>query len=321
MKVFTVTNMWPLKDFPYYGVFVKEQVEALQKHYPNINNKIYFINGKKNKLNYIWSIFNINWLLLINKYDVIHIHYALSGIFLLFNPFRKSRVILTLHGSDFYSKNFYKRLVYYVLKQTSIIICLNDTMLSQLKKHNKEIHLIPCGVDTEFFKASKSEVQEDVFKVVFPSSKLREVKNYVLFDKIIQFLKVEHQLKIETIELNNKSRLEVNSILNSADLLCMTSLTEGSPQVIKEAMCCNTPIVSSNVGDVERLLKNVSNCYVIDSYKVEDFSNVILKILKLPKENRVTNGRLKIFELGLNEKNISSKIINVYLSIIGNDKN
>jgi len=53
MKVLTITNMWPIESAPYYGIFVKEQVEALKKYYPDVKNDLYFINGKQSKLNYL----------------------------------------------------------------------------------------------------------------------------------------------------------------------------------------------------------------------------------------------------------------------------
>ena len=313
MKVLTVTNMWPMQNSPYYGIFVKEQVEALKKYYPEVNNDVQFINGKKSKLNYIWSVFKINWLLTFNKYDVIHIHYALSGLFLLFNPFIKhNKVIITLHGSDFNSSKFLRKIVNAILKKSTTIICLNDTMLNNLEVFQKEMYLIPCGVDTDLFNDKEEKNQNNTINIVFPSSKSRQVKNYLLFEKIINNIESKYQIKINVVTLDRMTRVKINTVLNEADLLCMTSFTEGSPQVIKEALCCNTPIISSNVGDVKQLLKDVENCYVINSYLVDDFSDAIMKILNLPKENRKSNGRGKIFKLGLDEKSTSAKIIEAY---------
>ena len=35
MKVLVVTNMYPNKKLPYYGIFVKEQQQALSKDHPD----------------------------------------------------------------------------------------------------------------------------------------------------------------------------------------------------------------------------------------------------------------------------------------------
>ena len=52
MRVLCITNMWPIPSHPYYGIFVKEQIEGIQKYYKNVDVEIYFINGKEFKLNY-----------------------------------------------------------------------------------------------------------------------------------------------------------------------------------------------------------------------------------------------------------------------------
>ena len=52
--------------------------------------------------------------------------------------------------------------------------------------------------------------------------------------------------------------------MNAADALLLTSFIEGSPNIIKEAMACNLPIVSVRVGDVPQIIAKARNCYVVD---------------------------------------------------------
>lgn len=317
MKVLTVTNMWPMPESPYYGIFVKEQVEALKSHYPEVNNRVYFINGRNHKMAYLWSMLKINWLLVFNKYDVVHIHYALSGIFLLLNPFIRIPVVTTLHGSDFNTQSsLISKLTEIVLKRSTDIIYLNNIMRNHLKKYGKKMHHIPCGVDTKLFRPEKKAFRNhEEISIAFPSSRLRPEKNYGFFKEIIKHLQQRFGFKINIIEIHNKTREQVNTILNSVDLLCMTSLSEGSPQIIKEAMCCNTSVVTSNVGDVKVLLKEVKNSRVLDSYAVEEFCLAINQIVDLHKGNKVsTQGRTRIFELGMDLESTSHKLIKVYKS-------
>ena len=42
----------------------------------------------------------------------------------------------------------------------------------------------------------------------------------------------------------------------------MTSKSEGSPQIVKEALACNLPIVSTNTGDASVRLKSAKNCFI-----------------------------------------------------------
>lgn len=315
MKVLTITNMWPIPEYPYYGIFVKEQVDGLVKFYPEIVNKVWFINGFKNKINYIFNIFKINFYLLFNKYDIIHIHFGLSGIFLLLNPFIKTPVILTLHGSDI-NRNNSNRIVTtiskLVVKRSDHVFYLNDKILEILKDQISKLEYLPCGIDTSLFECKRVENKTDKIKIAFPASKLRPEKNYIFFCKIIDRLQNIYNKDIEVIEIHNKTRKQVRDILNEIDVLVMTSISEGSPQIIKEAMSCNTPIVSSNVGDIKILLKNLTNCYVINEFDENLFCEAILEILKIDPDKRISNGRQRIFDLGLDEESTSKKIVNAY---------
>ena len=98
---------------------------------------------------------------------------------------------------------------------------------------------------------------------------------------------------------------------NAADLVLLTSLWEGSPNVIKEALACNRPILSTNVGDVSTLLSNVNGCNIIE----EDAQDIADKI-KFSIENfSVSNGREKVKSLKIDSKNVAFKIIELYKEI------
>src|SRR4029077_12440083 len=53
-------------------------------------------------------------------------------------------------------------------------------------------------------------------------------------------------------------------LMNAADCLVFPSKSEGSPNVIKEAMACALPIVSTPVGDVVERLSGVENCHICE---------------------------------------------------------
>ena len=56
----------------------------------------------------------------------------------------------------------------------------------------------------------------------------------------------------------------IPTYLNAADVLVLASDCEGSPVVIKEAMACNLPIVSSAVGDVPEVIGETEGCYLAE---------------------------------------------------------
>jgi teichuronic acid biosynthesis glycosyltransferase TuaC len=94
----------------------------------------------------------------------------------------------------------------------------------------------------------------------------------------------------------------------------LTSLHEGSPNIIKEAMACNCPIVSTDVGDVRDVVSGTEGCYVT-TYDPEDIAEKLKSALQF---NKRTAGREKIQHLDSNI--IAHKIISIYKTIL-TDKN
>lgn len=109
-------------------------------------------------------------------------------------------------------------------------------------------------------------------------------------------------------ELNGFSREQVNWALNASDCLLMTSLNEGSPQVIKEAMLCGLPIVSVNVGDVEAVLGNLSGHYIC-SFAPKDVAEKLELALNF---NQRTDGRKRIVELQLTNNLVAKRVLEIY---------
>ena len=114
-------------------------------------------------------------------------------------------------------------------------------------------------------------------------------------------------------ELKGFSRLEVNQLMCAANCLLLTSRTEGSPQVIKEAMACGCPIVSVDVGDVAERVSGVKGCYVIPSREPKDIAQAILQ--SMGNEGR-TNGREKIIEMGLSNEQVVEQLKEIYEQVL-----
>jgi len=50
--------------------------------------------------------------------------------------------------------------------------------------------------------------------------------------------------------------------LNASNVLLLTSLHEGSPTVVKEALACGLPVVSVDVGDVAERIEGIEGCHL-----------------------------------------------------------
>ena len=308
--------MYPSVEHSYNGIHVKEQIDHLTNIY-QINREIYFINSLQSKTNYIKSMFAINKLIRTSDFDIIHIHFGLSALFLLLNPFIKIPVVLTIHGSDINSPKafgFLQAITKMAAKKATKIIILNPKMAMLLTKFREKLVQIPCGINIAQFTLDRNNNKEH-FVIGFPGDPKREVKNYPLFEQIVNEL-IKKGVNVQIIEFHNLTRIQVAENLSKLDCLVMTSHSEGSPQIIKEAMACYVPIVSANVGDVKLALADVSNCYIIDKPKVEPYVIAILKICRLNPDERRTNGKEKLKLLALDQDSVCTKIITLYENII-----
>ena len=137
------------------------------------------------------------------------------------------------------------------------------------------------------------------------------VKNYKLASKAIELLNIDD---IELRTVSGVSQKKLNLYYNSANLLLLTSFHEGSPNVIKEAMSTNCPIVSTPVGDVPELIKDIDGCYLC-SYNEKDVADKIHKTLFFSER---TLGRDKILNLKLQIEDTANSIFNIYTELLTN---
>ena len=119
--------------------------------------------------------------------------------------------------------------------------------------------------------------------------------------------------EIRLVELKGYTREQVNALMYNCEVLLMTSRTEGSPQVIKEAMACGCPIVSVDVGDVAERTSGVDGCYIVRTREPKDIAQAVLQAIAY--EGR-TDGREKIIEMGLSNDQVAEHLIEIYKQVL-----
>jgi glycosyltransferase involved in cell wall biosynthesis len=112
---------------------------------------------------------------------------------------------------------------------------------------------------------------------------------------------------------------QIPKYLNSASVLVVPSLMEGSPNVIKEAMACNCPIVSTDIGDVRWVFGDTRGCY-LSTFDVQDFAERIREALEFAEGGCRTNGSKRIEELGLDTETVAKRLYKVYMNVLKKKK-
>ncbi|HJV77463.1 MAG TPA: glycosyltransferase family 4 protein, partial [Paludibacter sp.] len=231
--------------------------------------------------------------------DLIHAHYGLSG--LLANTQRHIPVVTTYHGSDINDARAFP------LSKLNMVLSVHNIFVSKKNRQKSNQRgkqsLIPCGVDTTLFRPTEKDqarkllnLDEDKKYILFAGAFANQVKNSSLAQEAVALL-----TNTNLVELQGYSREEVALLLNAVDVVLMTSFTEGSPQIIKEAMACNCPIVSVPVGDVADVTDSVAGCF-ISTYQSADVASNLQQALEFGSR---TEGRTRIMELGLDAETVA----------------
>lgn len=193
-----------------------------------------------------------------DRFDVIHANYGLTGPAALGQ--QDVPVILSLWGSDLLGR--FGPLAKACARRADEVVVMTDAMAAVL---DQPCHVIPHGVDLETFEPIPQEVARnhvgwgaDAYHVLFPYSPDRHIKDFPRATRVVA--DVEQRLG-ETITLQTVSGVahdEMPAYYNAADALLLTSKREGSPNVVKEALACNTPVVATAVGDVPTRLQKAT---------------------------------------------------------------
>ena len=289
---------------------VKNQGESLKQN----GIDLYYFTIKGKGINgYLKNIPILKKHLNANHYDIIHAHYFFSALVATLSG--ANPLIVSLMGSDAYKNKSFSYLIKYFSKSKwDKTIVKTDAMKHYLKLINAPV--IPNGVDLQKFEFIPIEnaiifTDFDINKkhILFLSNPDRQEKNYKLAKQAVDLLNSNY---IDLHAIYNIPHDKVPYYFYSADVLLLTSLWEGSPNVIKEAMACNLPIVSTDVGDVKEIIGDTEGCYIC-SYDPTDVAEKIKMALSFGKR---TNGRKRIIELGLDSDSIAKKIIDVYQEVL-----
>lgn len=303
--------------------FIKSQRDSLVKNGVNITT---FLMDGSGAINYFKSIFKIRKLLIKGDFDLIHAHYNLTAIIAFFaKTGLKKRIVVSLMGDDLYgtysinNKLTFKGRINILLAKTFIpnydyIIVKSKRMkgLVNSKFHNK-LKVVPNGVDFKVFNPidydearKKLNIERKPKVILFLNNVNDPRKNYELFKQSISLLKS----KINTLVPYPVKQTEVPIYLSAADVLVHCSKMEGSSNLIKEAIACNCPIVSTDVGDAKENFEGIDGCYIAD-FSPDFFSDKIE--LALDMKTR-TNGREKIGHLKL--ESVAETITHIYVQLL-----
>jgi glycosyltransferase involved in cell wall biosynthesis len=190
------------------------------------------------------------------------------------------------------------------------VIMVSDEMKERLPYEDAVV--IPCGVNMDrFAPMDKLEARRqlglplDKKLVLWAGEHFRPEKRYEIVEAAMTTLSAEDH-DVELVLLSGHPHTEVPAYMNAADVLLLTSDAEGSPMVVKEAMACNVPVVSTDVGDVAEVIGGTEGCHITS----QDPADVVDKLKLALAFGKRTDGREAVKRMDLDA--ISRRIIDVY---------
>jgi glycosyltransferase involved in cell wall biosynthesis len=204
--------------------------------------------------------------------------------------------------------------------RAAAIIVKSRNLLEALPPNLKaNASVLPNGVDTSWFRPmNRDECRarlgwETKAKVVLFNASINDnqnCKNPALARATVDIL-ARSTANVSLHMLSNASQEEVRLIMNAADCLLMTSLHEGSPNIVKEAMSCGLPVVSVPCGDVAERLK-ATHPGGVYSYDAAALAKGIQEIFRTGCRS---NGHEQIVSQGLTTVKMAERLIGIYRRI------
>jgi glycosyltransferase involved in cell wall biosynthesis len=307
LKVLFVTNMYPDEDNPGSGAFVGQQAEHLRKAGHQID--VLHIESRRSRLKYLTSPIDVFARTRTMSYDVVHAHYGLSGFPALFRY--KTPLVITLHGSDALLGRIQPLISKTVCSFADAVIVVSKGIAARIAGE-----IIPCGIDLEVFSprdrtAARVRLGLPVRGklVLFPFDPLRKIKRYELARAAVDRL---GDTDTQLLTVCGKQNEDMPWYYSAADVMVLCSESEGSPTSVKEALACNLPVVSTDVGDVREIMDGIDGCE-ISGDNAECLAQSLRRVLSRRVEKPFD---ARLFMLRYEQSRVVAAIVKVYRRII-----
>jgi teichuronic acid biosynthesis glycosyltransferase TuaC len=321
VRVLMVTSDWLWNSWGGPAVFIARQAEFLRRE--GVEVELFPFRGARQPGNYLAAWREVRRRVQRGCYDLVHAQFGQSGLTAL--P-KHVPLVVTFRGDDlegiigengryipagwllrFISRN--------VARRADAVIVVSEHMKRYLPP-SVAAQVMPSGIDLDLFRPQPRDAARR--RLGLPLD-----QKLVLFVGNPELARKRHALAQRAVDIVNRSmptRLmigwelphdQIAALMNACDALLCTSMQEGSPNAVKEALASNLPVVSVPVGDVALRLRGVAGCELCADDRVDTIAAALERVLR--RGERI-DGRSAIKHL--DERLLTEQLIGIYRSIL-----
>jgi teichuronic acid biosynthesis glycosyltransferase TuaC len=321
IRVLMVTSEWPTQSWA-PNHFIARQATFLRSS--GVDVDVFHFHGAKNPINYLKAWVQLRAKLAHGSYDLLHAQFGQGALLAL--P-RQLPLVVTFRGSDLQgiigdfegrltrAGKILQRLSKFVARHADAVVLVSEHM-RRLIDESIPTHVIPSGIDFDLFRCIPQDdarlhlgLPLNKRLVLFVGRTTEVRKRYELARRAVEIL--NQSLSAELIVGWGFPHKEIPFLLNACDALVFTSLQEGSPNAVKEALACNLPVVSVAVADVPMRLEGIPGCEVCADDRPETLASALERVLR--RAERI-DGRKTVKNLA--EDLLTQKLISIYQSVL-----
>lgn len=324
LRVLAVTNIYPSSRMPFLGTFVEQQIDGLRK--VGVEVEVLFVDRVQNGMREYFHLGEkIRKSCRSFAPDVVHAMFGGIIAETMTRVIKDRPRVVSFCGSDLLGEHLSGNLRKIVsgfgvlaswkaAARAEGIVVKSQNLLNALPKNisMSKVRIIPNGVNLDRFQpldrvkcCEQLGWKSDCFNVVFPTNLGDPRKRFYLAKAAVEIIQ-KRGIEIEVHQLQGVPHKEVPLWLNASDVIVLTSLHEGSPNVVKEALACNLPIVSVDVGDVRERIHGIEGCYIA----LPDPHDIATKLALVRSGLRRVEGRMAMKELSL--ENVAIRLKQFY---------
>jgi len=326
VHVLVVTSMYPSASSPWLGAFLPDQVHGLQA--AGVDVDLLVIDPRKTRLDYALKVAPLVRKLRSRHYDLVHTHhtYSLLAVGLARRLARLSvPIVLTNHEAEITDTEHQTRTWHptsylrhsLALKRFAAgradFIILVSSRLAAVVPPGVGYEIIPCGVDLGKFKPldrracrERLGIPSDAKVVFFSGRAGAGYKRFSLAQATFDLVRrrAPGALLVTAGDIRYD---DMPLYFNAADAVLQTSFCEASPAVVKEALACEVPVVSTDAGDTKEVVDGVPYCFVCRP----DSSELADRVLDCIGQ-RAVGGRERLLAQRLGLDQVAARMIDVY---------